>query len=79
MGCPQVVTYHSSKAFRHREDLLLVEEARQGRVVCGVSETWDSVPISVPSLPASYHVTENCKVLGVEYRVDVSNYRNVFF
>jgi len=67
-----VATYHSSKAFRHRVDEVVVTEVEGSAVTCGESSTWQQVPLRVPSLPASFSLTDCCKVLDVEYRLDVS-------
>lgn len=68
----QVVNYHSSKAFRHRVDEVVVSATEGDPVPCGESTIWRQVPLPVPSLPASFSLTENCKILDVEYRLDVS-------
>jgi hypothetical protein len=41
-------------------------------VACGESSTWRQVALPVPSLPASFSLNDCCKVLDVEYRLDVS-------
>ncbi|CAB3365289.1 Hypothetical predicted protein [Cloeon dipterum] len=66
----QVATYHSSKGFRHRVDEQIVTHVEQGTVLCGESRSWFEVPMLVPSLPASFSLTDCCKVLDVEYRLD---------
>ncbi|XP_059479292.1 uncharacterized protein LOC132198958 isoform X2 [Neocloeon triangulifer] len=66
----QVATYHSSKGFRHRVDEQVVSQVAKGAVRCGESRSWVDVPLQVPSLPASFSLTDCCKVLDVEYRLD---------
>jgi hypothetical protein len=74
----QVVNYHSSKAFRHRVDEVVVSASDGDPVPRGESSMWRQVALPVPSLPASFSLTDNCKVLDVEYRLDVSNFLNKF-
>jgi hypothetical protein len=68
----QVVTYFSNQGFRSHVDELVISQAYRGQVACGESDTWDRVPLTVPPLPPSSKLENFCKLMDIEYHLDVS-------
>jgi hypothetical protein len=68
----QVVTYFSNKGFRSHRDEVVISQVYRGRVACGESDTWDRVPVTVPPLPPTSKLENFCKLMEIEYRLDVS-------
>ncbi|KAJ4441434.1 hypothetical protein ANN_11289, partial [Periplaneta americana] len=70
----QVVTYLSNKGFRSHVDEVIVSQVYRGRVACGESDTWDGVRVTVPPLPPTSKFENFCKLMEIEYRLDVSSF-----
>jgi hypothetical protein len=68
----QVVTYFSKKGFQNHMDEVVISQVYRGRVACSESDTWDGVPITVPPLPPTSKLENFCKLMEIEYRLDVS-------
>jgi hypothetical protein len=68
----QVVTYLSNKGFRSHVDELVISQVYRGKVACGESDTWDGVPLTVPPLPPTTKLENFCKLMEIEYHLDVS-------
>lgn len=68
----QVATYFSNKGFQSHVDEVVISQVYRGRVSCGESDTWDAVPINVPPLPPTSRLENFCKLMDIEYRLDVS-------
>ncbi|PSN54045.1 hypothetical protein C0J52_14569, partial [Blattella germanica] len=67
----QVVTYFSNKGFRSHVDEVVIAQVYRGRVPCGESDAWDGVRIRVPPLPPTSKFDNFCKLMDVEYRLDM--------
>jgi hypothetical protein len=50
----------------------VISQVYRGRVACGESDTWDRVPVPVPPLPPTSKLENFCKLMEIEYRLDVS-------
>lgn len=68
----QVVTYFSNKGFQSHVDEVVISQVYRGRVSCSESDTWHGVPITVPPLPPTSKLENSCKLMEIEYRLDVS-------
>jgi len=68
----QVVTYFPNKGFRRHVDEIVISQVYRGKVACGESDTWDGVPLPVPPLPPTSKLDDFCKLMEIEYHLDVS-------
>ena len=68
----QVVTYFSNKGVRSHVDEVVISQVYRGKVACGESDTWDAVPLTVPPLPPTSKLENFCKLIEIEYHLDVS-------
>jgi hypothetical protein len=53
-------------------DEVVISQVYRGKVACGESELWDGVPLTVPPLPPSSKLEEFCKLMDIDYHLDVS-------
>lgn len=67
----QVVTYSCGQGLRHHNDERSVMEHILGPVPLGNSEHWE-VNLTVPPLPPTSFGTDVCKLINIQYRLDVS-------
>ena len=50
----------------------MISQVYRGKVACGESDTWDGVPLTVPPLPPTTKLEDFCKLMEIEYHLDVS-------
>ncbi|XP_049792474.1 arrestin domain-containing protein 17-like [Schistocerca nitens] len=67
----QVVTYLSSRGLRSHVDERVVAEVSRGAVASGDSDAWHEVPLTVPPVPPSSRFTNCCKLMDIDYRLDL--------
>jgi len=53
-------------------DEVVISQVYRGKVACGESDTWDWVPLPVPPLPPTSKLEDFCKLIEIEYHLDVS-------
>jgi hypothetical protein len=53
-------------------DEVVISHVYRGKVACGESDTWDGVPLTVPPLPPTSKPENFCKLMEIEYHLDVS-------
>jgi len=53
-------------------DEAVISQVYRGKVACGESDTWDRVPLTVPPLPPTSKLDDFCKLIEIEYHLDVS-------
>jgi hypothetical protein len=50
----------------------VISQVYREKVECGESDTWDGVPLTVPPLPPTSKLDDFCKLMEIEYHLDVS-------
>jgi len=53
-------------------DEVVISHVYRGKVACGESDTWDGVPLTVPPLPPTSKLDDFCKLMEIDYHLDVS-------
>jgi hypothetical protein len=68
-----VVRYLGEGGARREEDERRVLEVSRGGVPPGLSMSWGSAGLRIPPLPPSSFPPDSCKIIHIDYRIEVSN------